>query len=222
MIKMEKERNSRVIAVIALVVGVLGLSLGFAAFTSTLTISSNAEVKPAGTTFNVDFSSAETSVVTDAIVPTVSGTGASATNAEIDNSGEPTITKLGATFTAPGQSATYEFYAHNAGEFVAYLNSIAFENVQDASTPKVCTPKTGTTDSYVTAACEDINVSVKVGDEAVTYGTQTGITGHTLAKGAGEKIIVTIAYEEKENQTLVDGDFSVSFGNIVLDYSSVD
>ena len=43
---MEKNRTGQVIALLALVVGVVGLSIGFAAFSSVLKIQSNATVTP--------------------------------------------------------------------------------------------------------------------------------------------------------------------------------
>jgi len=219
---MEKNRGFKALSIIALLIGLVGLTLGFAAFSNTLTIRSSADIKPVATTFNVDFSSVSGTVETNDITPTKTPETLVATDAKIDNSAEPTITNLGVTFTAPGQSVIYEFYAHNVGEYPAYLNNITYSNVADGSTPKVCTAKEGTTASYVTSACEDIVVSVKVGNEAATTGSKTGIANHTLAKDTSETIVVTITYEKKENQVLADGDFSVAFGDITLDYSSVD
>lgn len=219
---MERNRGFKILSIIALLIGVVGLTLGFAAFTSTLTIRSSAEIKPAGNTFNVDFSSAANEVVANDITPTKNPETLEAKDAEIDNTAEPTISNLGATFTAPGQSVTYEFYAYNAGEYPAYLNSITYSNVTDSSSSKVCTPKTGTTVEYVASACNDIVVSVQVGTEAAVTGSKSGISNHTLAKNTGELVTVTITYEKKENQTLADGDFTVEFGDITLDYSSVD
>ena len=51
---MEKSRTSKIIAVVALVVAVLGLSLGFAAFSNTLTISSSATVSPDSGDFDIN------------------------------------------------------------------------------------------------------------------------------------------------------------------------
>ena len=219
---MEKERSFKVISVIALIIGVIGLTLGFAAFTSTLTIRSSVEVKPAGNTFNVNFSSTSGLVETNDIEPSVSSPNVVATNATIDNTGNPTISGLNVTFTEPGQSATYEFHSYNGGEYSAYLNSIVYENIANGTSPKVCTPKPGTTESLVASVCSDIVVSVKVGNEPVTTGSVSKIANHSLKKGNSEDIVITISYVKKDEQTLVDGDFTVSFGNIVLDYSSVD
>ena len=46
------------------------------------------------------------------------------------------------------------------------------------------------------------------------------ITGHTLAKASGELVTVTLEYEAGADRA--DGDFTVAFGDITLNYSSVD
>ena len=134
---MEKERSSKVIAIVALLVGVVGLSLGFAAFSNSLTISSSAKVEPTGETFDVDFSSSSSETLTDAVQGVSTPSTVVATDATINNTGNPTISGLGATFTEPGQSVTYTFYARNTGEYKAYLNSITFKNAQGGSNPRV-------------------------------------------------------------------------------------
>lgn len=221
---MEKDRSTKIIAIAALLIGVVGLSLGFAAFSNTLTISSSAEVTPNQNAFNVDFSATNsgdisTAPVTPTLNPT-SVTGFTATNGSIDNSSDPTITNLHATFTEPGQTATYTFYAKNIGEYTAYLKSITFANVSGESSAKVCTPGTGTTAALVSAACEDISLSIKVGDEAVTTGSVASITNHSLAIDAYDQIIVTISYGANGHRA--DGDFTVAFGDITLMYQSID
>ena len=51
-----ENRSSKVIAIVGLIAGVVGLSLGFAAFSNTLTIKAAADVTPDQATFNVDLS----------------------------------------------------------------------------------------------------------------------------------------------------------------------
>lgn len=216
---MEKDRGTKTMAIVALMVAVVSLSVGFAAFSSALNVSSSATVSPVATTFNVDFSSSSSGVETNSITPTVTGD-ATATNATISNTGDPTITGLAATFTAPGQSATYTFYAYNAGEYLAYLNSITFANASGGSSFRVCTAGDGATDTLVQAACDDISVSIKVGSESATTGSVASIAGHSLAVGAGEEIVVTISYASDGDRA--DGDFTVAFGDITLKYDSVD
>ncbi|HIS91174.1 MAG TPA: hypothetical protein IAC20_05940 [Candidatus Faecisoma merdavium] len=214
------ERSSRVIAVVALCVAVVGLTLGFAAFSNTLTISSDANVTPDASTFNVDFSSSDSSLATDPIVPVKNPSSLVAGEGTINNTSNPTVSGLSATFKEPGQKVTYTFYARNVGEYVAYLNSINFNNVASGSTPKKCTAGDGSTDALVQAACDDITLSVKVGSESETTGSLSSISGHSLAKNASEEIIVEIEYNAGGDRA--DGDFTVEFGDITLVYSSVD
>ena len=217
---MEKNRNAQVIAIVALVVAVLGLSVGFASFSNVLNIQASANVKPDSDTMNVDFSSSIDSVTVAEITPTATPNSIVTTNATIDNSADPTISNLSATFTEPGQSVVYKFYAYNAGELNAYLKSIVYANVAGSNATKVCTAKEGTTDALVQKACENILVKVKVGNELETATGKASITGHSLAKKTGEMITVTLEYAAGAERT--DGDFSVAFGNITLNYSSAD
>lgn len=217
---MEKNRKVQIIAIVALVVGIVGLSIGFAAFSSVLNIQTSAKVKPDSSTMNVDFSSAEDKVEVAEIIPTATPNSLVTTNGVIDNAGDPTISKLSATFTEPGQSVVYKFYAYNAGELDAYLKSIVFSNVTDQNATKICTANQGTTDALVQKACDKISVKVKVGNEIETTTGKASITGHTLSKGAGELVTVTLEYEAGADRA--DGDFTVDFGNITLNYSSAD
>ena len=96
-----KNKTFKIISIVALLLGIVGITLGYAAFSSTLKIESSAEVAPNESSFNVDFSSSNTSVVEEDITPALNTnvTGFSATNAEIDNTTNPVISNLHATFT---------------------------------------------------------------------------------------------------------------------------
>lgn len=217
---MEKNRNAQIIAILALVVGVVGLSVGFAAFSNTLKIKPSADVTPDKSSFNVDFSSSDTDVVADEITPVATPNSLVTSNATIDNTNEPTISNLKATFTEPGQKVVYSFYAFNKGQLDAYLKSIVYGNVTGQTTNKVCTALEGTTDALVQKACNGISVKVKVGSEAETSGSAASITNHSLLKSTSEPVVVTIEYQADADRA--DGDFTVSFGDITLNYSSVD
>ena len=216
---MEKNRSGQFIALLALIVAIVGVSVGFAAFSSALSIQSSANVKPDQSTLNVDFSSSDTAVVTNAIKPTTTPTTVVATDATIDNSADPVIRNLSATFKEPGQKAVYTFYAYNAGELEAFLKSIVYENVSSKNSNKVCTAGEGTTDALVQKACEGISLKVKVGTEAETSSGIASISNHSLGKKKSEEITVTLEYAS--DATRADGDFTVSFGDVTLNYSSV-
>ncbi|MBQ6547062.1 MAG: hypothetical protein IJL74_03585 [Bacilli bacterium] len=222
----QKDKKARIMAIVGLLLGVVGLSLGFAAFSNTLTIKSSAEVVVDDSVFNVDFSSSSSSVVDDDITPTLNPTGVTgftASNAVIDNdNGDAVIKNLHAVFTAPGQEVTYSFFTKNAGELKAYLKSITFSNVSGESSTKICTAKSGTTQSLVNTACTGITLTVTVGSEAFTGTTLrsafANATAHDLNKDASETVEVRIAYETGSAQA--DGGFDVSFGDVTLLYSS--
>lgn len=216
---MEKNRSGQVIAIMALVVGVVGVSIGFSAFSNTLKIQSSATVTPDRDTLNVDFSSSDQSVEANEITPVVTGS-IQATNATINNTSDPTISNLSATFTEPGQTATYSFYAYNAGELTAYLKSIIYGNATGETATKVCQAKEGTTDELVQKACNGISLKVKVGSEAETTSGLGSISGHSLVKTKAEAITVTLEYAAGAERA--DGDFNVSFGDVTLNYSSAD
>lgn len=215
---MERDRGTKIIAIVALCVAIVGLSVGFAAFSSNLTINSSAKVTPNASDFDVNFSTSNTSEL-DGTVNGVGTNSATAEDATIDNSDAPTITGLKANFTEPGQTVTYSFYAHNAGKYVAYLNNVTYSNVSGKTATKVCTAGIGTDATMVEAACNGIKVSVKVGSDTYT-GSKDSITNHSLAIDAYEEVVVTIEYAS--SATRADGDFEVAFGDIVLTYDSVD
>ena len=224
---MKRDKTSEIMTIIAICVGVLGLSIGFSAFSQTLTISSSAEVVPNLDDFKVEFSTRSDETSTDPVVPTVTGTadGASATNATIDTDENNLLIKnLHAVFTKPGQKAEYTFYSKNTGKYLAYLNSVAYANVTGKNSTKVCTPKYETGDNAVTvtlmnAACNDIRVTVSAGGTLFTESV-ADINSHTVAVGDSETIIVTIEY--LDNNHLADGPFDIAFGDITLAYSSID
>lgn len=202
-----RRNGAKYIIVFALLISVAALSLGFAAFSSTLTIESEADVVGDPTKFNVSLSKSNSSVSTGSVTPTVSGATGSAATLSANK-----IEGLKATFTDKGQSVKYSFYAYNAGQFIGYLNSVSIGT-------KTCTPVSGTTASYVASACNGISISVKVGSN--TYNsTNNSISSHSLAIGSAEAVEVTISYAS--NAALADGDFTVAFGDIVLTYGSAD
>ena len=226
---MEKDRTTKVVAICALLLAVVGVSLGFAAFSQNLKISSTATVTPSDNMYIYFASDDEKTGEGEIVAEPVGATPAQYDNdvehkAVIDNSNNkaPTITGLRADFTAPGQSVTYSFYAYNAWEYEAYLKAI---NI-DAT--KTCVAKSGTLsadetikaaqEEKIAEACNGISISVKVGtDEAVTA-TTGNINNHTLASDAFEPVVVTITYAA--GSSVADTDFDVTFGDITLNYSS--
>jgi len=218
---MERERGSKVIAIVALCVGVIGLSLGFAAFSSNLTIKSTAQVNPEDN-FSVVFVEPITPTENGGVAgqPTVSTNHTTQGTETVESS---TVGDLSATFTAPGQSVTYTFNAENQGSYIAYLTDVVFNNVAGKESTKVCTvPATGTTEAYVNGdngACQDITLTLTIDGTQVTPDSFASV----INPGTNNTAVyaVTIAYNEREGQQLADGPFSVAFGDIELTYGSI-
>lgn len=215
---MDRDRSTKVIAIVALCVAVFGLSVGFAAFSNDLTIKSEATVKPNASDFDVNFSSSDTSE-TDGTVTATSTAGVTVQDATISNATAPTISGIKVGFTEPGQSAKYSFFAHNAGKYKAFLNNVTFKNVTDANANIVCVAAEGTNANMVASACQGISIKVKVGTTTFVEPTPT-ITSHELPIDQYEPVEVTIEY--KTGAARADGDFQVNIGDIVLTYGSVD
>ena len=207
----------RAFAVAGLVIGVIALTIGFAAFNQSLTISSSAEVDVADTPLDIAFSTSQSSQVNGSVTPTASGnTGASGSNATFANT---TISGLHAIFTKPGQTVTYSFYVRNDSAYTAYLNTVDFANAANASAFKVCSAGSDSTQSYVDNACNGISITVTTGTYSTSDSVTTGGTGHSLAATTGETVTVEITYAD--GSATADGDFDVSFGDITLGYSTI-
>ncbi len=214
---MEKNKSSKIIAIVALIVAVIGLSLGFAAFSRVLTIKSSAEVTPSESDFKVVFATS-TDDESNTVTGTPNGSGVTADNATIN---ETEITGLKAKFTKPGQSVTYTFKAKNVSNYDAYLESITFANAADGTKPIVCKAGTSTSNDLVTKACEGIQVTVTVGTKDMAVNSSNDeIDDHLLAKQGSENVTVKIEY--KANSEVADEKFDVTIGDVKLNYSTQD
>ena len=129
---MEKDRGTKIIAILALLIAVVGLSVGFAAFSKELTITPVADVKADDSKFSVEFStdsSSETAQFGD-----VNGEfSEDASDDENAKAGKVTIAQLTATnaeaqFSKDNQTIVYTWYVRNSGEMDAYLKSVTFES----------------------------------------------------------------------------------------------
>ena len=240
---MEKNRSTKIVAIAALFVAVIGLSIGFAAFSSTLTISQSAEVTPLATTWDVRLSSSATdfgtntvpgqsggsdlSVIPETVTDANNALTANAATITTTNTTSDTISGLKAHFTEPGQTVTYTFYVVNGGKYDAYLKSVTFNSVSGSNpaSTKVCTPGAGTDAASVTAACDDITYSISI--NGVPYDTTNGSINSGSAIGLWDgtsnklshTVVVTITYAA--NGDRADGPFTIAFGDIVLGYNAV-
>ncbi len=215
-------KNSKILIIMVLIIGVIGLSIGFSAFSKNLDINSTATVTPDPSDFKVLFSSSGTDIETNPISVIFKKGDATGTTAKIDNSdpSHPKITDMKATFTNLNQAIQWNFYVTNQGKYTAYLKKIEFGD-------KTCTAKPGTSQELVDDACRKIHLllSFNISDSSNPnylrdVSKTCTITNHPLSKGAFEK--VTIWISTNDVTALADGDFDVEFGDITLTYSTTD
>lgn len=219
---MKREKTNRALAITALIVGIIALTVGFATFSGTLQIENYYDESSNNATFAVTLSSNPNKVVVDNISPTTTG-GAVGGEATIDNTSDLVIKNLHAAFTEAGQTVTYKFYARNTGEYKAYLNNIIFQNFSKDANNKYCyvvkEGKVAPSDQTIKNVCDSISISVKAGDDEATISSIYSIDNHVIETGTYEEIVVTIAYNGKVNSS---SQFGVEFGDIVLNYNSID
>lgn len=236
---MEKQRRSKVIIILILLVAVFGMSIGLATSANRLTISSSANVKPNQEGFAVNIYGIEqvattysfSRVVNDVSAyssktvgaPLTDG-GALASSAIIDNYSF-SISNLNATFTGPNQKASYYFIIKNEGSEDTYLNVDKFKDFYNGSIAKSCFAATGTTQSLVDAACENIKLVGQIGeitsdgDIVDPFEDATDISGtYLIASGDYVHLYVSIIYGDGAQ---ADGEFTVDFDDVVLDFSSI-
>ena len=225
---MRRNTKTKTMAIIALIISVLGLTLGFAAFSNTLTISSSATVSPDASGFNIsvyglstassrieNFNSSSTSV------PKLRGA-KNATTAKITDTGKSiTLSDLSVEMTAPGEKASYLFMIKNEGEYDAYLNNAKLEELY-YGTNGTCIALENTTPTLVENACEHIILSIVLEDE---YGNPLNNTNEEIKIEKGKYILaqVDIFYHAGTitEAARADGDFTIDFEDISLEFSSV-
>ena len=134
---MEKTRQIKILSIVALVVAIAGMTLGFAAFSTTLSISSSATVTPNSEDFKVVLSSNSNygDPINNVIEPSIVGD-ASASAIIINNVGNTFTTNINVNFESPGSSVLYTMFVHNVGKYDAYFNKIVFDKVSGSELKK--------------------------------------------------------------------------------------
>ena len=245
---MKQNRQSKVVAILALCVSVVGLTLGFAAFSNTLTISSSATVKPDQKDFKIvaygieDQSQELTSRLSDPELYTSSTISKpytnnefTATDAKIEStvsesgSTQITITNLKPTFKNPGDSVSYYFMLKNEGQYDAYL---ALDNFKFSSQGKTCEPvvKEGesiATDSLVQEACKEINLDAQIYRDGASLMSiySTNIPDVYLSKYADDEYngiaILEVSIIYQKNSTRADGDFTITLPDLNMEFLTI-
>ncbi len=217
---MEKQRQIKILSIVALVLAISAMTLGFSAFSTTLSISSSATVTPNSEDFKMVFSTSSSTVNTsDSTCKTVVGEGANGTTGILGSIGcvKPTsITDVVVNFTEPGQTVKYTFYVHNEGLYDAYLNKFRAGILENGSYKKCMASSSDTSDDLVEQACESISILADIDGHLTTLGKT--FVDKIISPGEVQTIDLYIMYSI--DAVRADGPFTVEFADVFFDYGT--
>ena len=194
---MERQKKKRVIVFIVLLLMILGITIGYAIMSETLTIGGQAQVQPAS--WEIRFANL-------ALVPPVAGNNAVVdTMPTITGAGNTTISDYMVTLTRPGDLVAFEFDVQNNGNIPARLQTLTM----NAPSAFVITG----TGANATA---DENIVRSNLTYTLTYTDNTPVAQNdTLAAGSSSRMRLTLSYT---GSTLPADDVQISGLGITLLY----
>lgn len=198
---MERERGIKVLAVVALVVSVVGLSIAYAAYNATLTISGAVNAKKSADAWNVHFTAVDG---TTNLEPTLGGNAKVVTAATLKDT---TISDFNINFFAPGDSVKYEFRVKNDGAIDAELSTITKGTLS-------CAPKASgsATQTEADNLCKDLTLELtKSPSGEITTGTK-------IEAGNYETYQLTVKWKEESTVTFND-DIVITVGQSSFVYT---
>ena len=228
---MEKDRGGRIIALAALLIGVLGLSLGFAAFSSRLDITNATNVQIDDSTWEVGFSTVGTAITPGDVVGKTNGND----NGTLDLTQFIIGQKASANATLEtrnGSKVEYSFFIVNTGKLNAYLNAVTLgslscayvesgtERTTDDGHTTINPSGTGTITAEDCAALFEATLTIDSTDYTISANSGFGTTNQlqapvSPATATNVPAKLTIAYKDNglSNVTAApNGDFVVSLG----------
>lgn len=177
---MERERRSKVLAVIAILIAVVSLGVGFAAYSRELTIDGTATVE--ASSWEIRFENLGTAQLTGTAVEDTAPT---------INTNDTNIGDYDVTFKTPGDSVSYSFEIANNGTF-------------DAEITTLTVPTPSCTGSGLQAETDAANVCANL-EYKLEYSGSDAATGTAVAQGdalnAGERRYVTLTLTYKDTIT---------------------
>lgn len=203
---MGKDKGTKVIAIVALIIAVLGMTIGFASYSRTFSISTTSD-----------------SVVKKGVDAFSTGLFLSTTEGNGTVTDETTWSGLTGTITSTEKAISYSATLNNQTDYVAYLKSISSN-----SGKLVCTAvnPADTNASLVQAACEGLTLTIDVGDYSGTITKSQALASSNLNDGSyivGKQSTstVTMTLTLSDDAVMPDGDFYVTIPAITFDYTSL-
>lgn len=194
---MEKERGAKVIAIVALLIAVVGLTVGYAAYSSTLTINGTANVDPASWKVNFGYKTG------DSLTGTIKG---HATETTAPTLADTTISGFDVTLKAPGDSVTYNFLIKNSGTLNAKLANFTMGTL-------TCAPNASGSISQeaATKLCGELKYTL-------TYADGSTITTDTpLDAGDSKELVLKLEWPSASTLSVSD-DVKVTIGTTTFVY----
>ena len=201
---MEKERGAKIIAIVALLIAVVGLTVGYAAYSSTLTIKGTANVDPASWKVNFDYKNG-----TNSLTGTTKG---HATEKTAPTLADTTISGFDVTLKAPGDSVTYNFLIKNSGTLNARLANFTMGTL-------TCAPNEGSKISPedATKLCGELKYTL-------TYagaGGSTITTGEILNPNNSKELELKLEWPSASTLSVSD-DVKVTIGTTTFVYEQAE
>lgn len=198
-------REMKILVVAALIISIVAIGIGFAAFSETLTINGSASVQTS--TWKVKFSELGTATLT--------GSAAEVTKPTLSDT---TIETYNATFKTPGDSVSYKIKVSNTGSYNAKITTATI------SVPS-CTGKAGeaTADADATKVCDKLTYTLVYDTDDTQSAGQAVAVGDTLKAGETRPMVLTLKYAEFTDATLLPAaDVSISNLGVTLVYSQAE
>lgn len=195
---MEKDRGTKILAIVAICVAVVGLTVGFAAFSSTLSINGTGTVNASSWQVRFENLSAvtKTGTATEVTAPTI-------------NTDDTNIGDYDVTFTTPGDSISYTFDVANNGTFDAEVSTITIP------TP-TCTGNGADATTDAANVCNNLSYTL-------TYADGTAIVASDkITAGSKKTMKLTLTYSDAVTADLLPkDDVKISNLGITILYSQV-
>lgn len=192
---MEKDRGAKILAVVAICIAVVGMTIGFAAFSQTLNIIGTGEVK--ASKFSVIFEHLqgveEVGTANEVTTPTI-------------NTNSTVISNYKVELSTPGDSISYTFDITNEGTYDAKISEIVMAGIGGRELTVE-----GTGDDSET---DEANVKGKL-SYTLTYvdGGAPVAANNVLAAGQTKTVKLTLTYESFDDESLLPKN-DVTIGNL--------
>ena len=191
-----KDKGFKVMAVVALLIAVVGLSIAYAGYTATLTVEGTATVKSAWEIVWTTLDNGTATGYADVDDKTLA----------IDETDQAISGDIG-NLRAPGDTIKYTWKAENKGEIDATLTGVTLGTLS-------CKPKQGgkATQTQADAVCAKLSVDFTYDGAALTASTKGD-----LLKEAKKDVTMTIKYAEGD-AVEIDDDITVTLGKTSFTY----